>query len=377
MSAAAGELRLGVYVHWPYCARICPYCDFNVYKNRAIDAEAWKRALGADLAHWARLTGPRKLSSLYFGGGTPSLAPPAVIAHMIETCADLWGFEPGAEITIEANPGQAEQSLFETFAGLGVNRLSLGVQSLNDDALRFLGRDHTGQDARRAIEAGLKAFPRLTFDLIYARPAQSAEDWRRELGAALTLGARHLSLYQLTVEPGTAFDRAVVRGKWAPPSDDIGAALFDIAQEETARAGLPAYEISNHAAPGEESRHNLLYWTYQDYVGVGPGAHGRFWRDGARVATHAIDRPERYLAAVEAGAPHTEEVLGRQAVFAERLTMGLRLAAGVVLDPSDYDALAPRAAPLIETGFLAWSGAVLRATASGRKVLNALLARLL
>lgn len=379
MSADGGAPpRLGVYVHWPYCARICPYCDFNVYKNRPVDADLWRRALAADLADWAERTGHRRLTSLYFGGGTPSLAPLSVIAGVIETCADLWGFEDGAEITLEANPMRVEQDLFASFAKAGVNRLSLGVQSIDDEALRFLGRDHSASDAMRAVETGLAIFPQLTFDLIYARPGQSPEAWRRELRAALSLGARHMSLYQLTIEQNTAFDRAVARGAWTPPDDDQGAALFDIAQEETEVAGLPAYEISNHARPGEESRHNILYWTYQDYVGAGPGAHGRFWREGTRFATEALARPEAYLDAVRRGAAQrSEEPLSADAVRAERLTMGLRLAAGLPLEAEDFDAIAQRLPPLAQDGLLNWDGARLMATPAGRKVLNAVLAALL
>lgn len=365
--------KFGVYVHWPYCARICPYCDFNVYKTRAIDEAAWAEALAADLAQWARHVPRRKLTSLYFGGGTPSLAPSRVIERVMETCAALWGFEDGAEITLEANPGAAEQARYADFAALGVNRLSLGVQALDDAALRFLGRDHSAAEARRAIERGLAVFPRLSFDLIYARPGQSGAAWRDELREALRLGASHLSLYQLTIEPRTAFERAVARGNWAPPGDELAADLFDIAQDETEAAGLPAYEISNHAAEGAQSRHNLLYWTYQDYAGVGPGAHGRFWRDGARIATETARQPADYLAR----APRAEETLSPSAVFSERVSMGLRLAEGLPLDAEEYAALAPRATPLIEDGLLRWDDCRLKATQAGRKVLNAVLAAIL
>lgn len=369
-----GPTELGVYIHWPYCARICPYCDFNVYKNRTIDESAWLTALRADLADWAARTNDRKLTSLYFGGGTPSLAPLGVIRGVIEACAELWGFEAGAEITIEANPGRAERDIFKSFADSGVNRLSLGAQAFDDAALSFLGRDHSAADARRAVELGLATFPRLTFDLIYALPGETAEAWRRRLSEALALGARHMSLYQLTVEPGTAFERAVARGRWAPTGEDDAATLFDVAQEETARAGLCAYEISNFAAPGEESRHNLLYWTYQDYAGAGPGAHGRYWRDGARIAVETEREPQRYLAA--GGVSRSEERLSEAAVRAERLTMGLRLSRGLALSPDEFAAIAERAAPLIDEGFLDWREGRLSATRAGRKVLNAILASL-
>ncbi|WP_428407121.1 radical SAM family heme chaperone HemW [Hyphococcus sp.] len=363
----------GVYVHWPYCARICPYCDFNVYKNRAIDAEAWNAALTGDLENYAARTQGRKLTSLYFGGGTPSLAPLPVIEGVIETCERLWGFEPGAEITLEANPTDAEQSRFEAFACAGVNRLSLGVQSLRDDALKFLGRDHDATAAKRAIEAAQGAFPRVTFDLIYGRPGQTLEDWREELSEALSLGAKHLSLYQLTIEAGTAFAKAVDKGRWAPPEDDVTADMYDAAQEMTAAAGLPAYEISNHAAPDEESRHNLVYWTYGDYVGVGPGAHGRLTEDGVRIATETALAPPDYLA----GAPHQETTLTQAEAAMERLSMGLRLTAGMSFtekDPFFAEAGAlERLDRLIGDGLLQWDGETLAATAGGRRILNRLL----
>ncbi|MBI1364501.1 MAG: coproporphyrinogen III oxidase [Alphaproteobacteria bacterium] len=375
------SVPLGVYVHWPYCARICPYCDFNVYKNREIDAARWRQALTRDLEYWAERTGARPLRSLYFGGGTPSLAPIDVIAGVIETCADLWGFEPGAEITIEANPTDAEEKRFADFAGAGVNRLSLGVQSFDDAALKFLGRDHDGAAARRAVEAGLSRFARLSFDLIYALPGEDMRAWRRALRAALAIGAGHLSLYQLTIEEGTAFARAVARGRWAPPAQDVAADLFEAAQEETARAGLPAYEISNHARAGEESRHNLLYWTGGDYIGVGPGAHGRLTETPGRVATETPLAPALYLNTVKTAGCGASlfERLSDEAALTERLAMGLRLKEGVLLTPGEMAALAPwrdRIAALGAQGLLQADGARLAATDRGRRLLNAVLAAL-
>jgi len=364
---------LGVYVHWPYCARICPYCDFNVYKNREIDEAAWTAALTRDLEAYAARTPGRKLSSLYFGGGTPSLAPVNVIDNIVAACDRFWGFEPGAEITLEANPTDAEQSRFEAFAQAGVNRLSLGVQSLRDEALKFLGREHDAGAALRAIEAAQSAFPRVTFDLIYARPGQTLADWRAELGEALALGPRHLSLYQLTIEPGTAFAKAVDKGRWAPAGEDLCADMFDVAQEMTAAHGLPAYEISNHAAPGEESRHNLVYWTYGDYIGVGPGAHGRLSEDRARVETVAPLAPKDYLA----GAPFTESTLSKREASMERLSMGLRLSSGMPFargDPYFDEPDAQRKLDLlIGDHLLEWDGATLAATADGRRILNRVL----
>jgi oxygen-independent coproporphyrinogen-3 oxidase len=373
---------LGVYVHWPYCARICPYCDFNVYRSRAVDADVWTSALRRDLGHWAERTKGRKLASLYFGGGTPSLAPARTLAAIVDECALLWGFEDGAEITLEANPTDAERRRFAAIRSAGVNRLSLGVQSFDDAALKFLGRDHDGRAARAAIGLGLETFARLTFDLIYALPGQSADGWRRALRDALATGAAHLSLYQLTIEEGTAFSRAVARGAFSPPDDDAAATLFDAAQEETEAAGLPAYEVSNHARPGEESRHNLLYWEGGDYVGVGPGAHGRLTIAGARIATETHLRPDDYLAAVArtgAGA-RRQAPLDREARLVEKLAAGLRLARGVAFGEDERDALGPRAERLkiLEAdGLLRIEPGRLVAAPAGRRVLDRILSELL
>lgn len=374
---------LGVYVHWPYCARICPYCDFNVYKNRAVDIDAWIGAVRRDLEYWAARAPNRKLTSLYFGGGTPSLAPIKVISDVANTCDRLWGFEPDAEITLEANPTNAEQSRFESFSAAGVNRLSLGVQSLRDDALNFLGRDHDAAQARRAIEAAQQSFDHISFDLIYARPGQSLEDWREELSDALAFGVSHLSLYQLTIEPGTAFEKQTRAGRWAAASDDLSADQFDLAQEMTAAADLPAYEISNHAAPGAQSRHNLIYWRYQDYIGVGPGAHGRLTIDDKRIATEAPKRPEAYLAGREAGSEtgFVEETLDDEAQLVERLTMGLRLHEGITLyadDPFYEDnERTKKLEQAISDRLLTLECGRLKATPDGRRILNRLLYELL
>jgi putative oxygen-independent coproporphyrinogen III oxidase len=375
----ANHTPLGVYVHWPYCARICPYCDFNIYKNKTVDAARWIDALTRDLEHWAAQTPNRKLASLYFGGGTPSLAPLSVIDAVIGACERLWGFAPEPEITIEANPTDAEQSHFEALAGAGINRLSLGVQSLRDDALAFLGRDHDAAGARRAIETAQRIFNRTTFDLIYARPGQTLDAWRAELSEALDFGAGHLSLYQLTIEPGTAFAKAVSAGRWTPADEDLCADQFDLAQEMTTAAGLPAYEISNHAAPSERSRHNLIYWNYHDYIGVGPGAHGRLSIDGRRLATEATKAPVDYLAGGIGG--YATEALDAAAQLVERLTMGLRLTDGVTLYADDYfyadEARTQRLDALITDGLVTLNCGRLHATANGRRVLNAVLFELL
>ena len=373
---------LGVYVHWPYCERICPYCDFNVYKNKDVDEARWIEALTAELKLWAARMPGRTLPSLYFGGGTPSLAPLAVIEAVIDACASLWGFEPDAEITLEANPTSAEAQRFDAFANAGVNRLSLGVQSLRDEALTFLGRDHDAAEALAALERALALFPKSSFDLIYARPDQTLEDWRDELREALSLGAKHLSLYQLTIEQGTAFERAVARGAWVPPAEGLAADMFDLAQEMTAAAGLPAYEISNHAAPETQSRHNLLYWRQADYIGIGPGAHGRVTIDGQRRAMETVLQPAEYLSQViETGLGSADEtVLDDEARLVEHLSMGLRLVEGCALPPAFEEMLAPRRVKidaLIGDGFIEKEPGRLRATAKGRRVLNAVLAELL
>lgn len=374
---------LGVYVHWPYCARICPYCDFNIYKNRDIDAERWARALIRDLEYWAAQTAGRNLISLYFGGGTPSLAPAGVIEKVIAACDDLWGFAPDPEITLEANPTDAEQARFAAFASAGVNRLSLGVQSFRDKALKFLGRNHDAAEAHAALSTAQRHFQRVSFDLIYARPEQTLEDWRAELSEALDAGANHLSLYQLTIEPGTAFEKAVAANRWAPPEEGLCADQYDLAQQMTAAAGMPAYEISNHARPRERSRHNLIYWRYQDYAGVGPGAHGRLTTNGKRIATETAEKPDDYLLRVEqkgTGAL-TVETLDNEAQLAERLTMGLRLTEGVTLYADDHfyadDKRAEKLSALIEDGLLTNNCGRIAATPKGRKLLNAVLYELL
>lgn len=367
---------LAVYVHWPFCAAICPYCDFNVHKDRGADAGAWARALTGELAYWAALTPGRRVASLYFGGGTPSLAPLPVIEAVIAAAGRLWGFSDDPEITLEANPVDAAR--FADFRAAGVNRLSLGVQSFDDAALKFLGRDHDGAQARAAIEAALRLFPRANADFIYARPGQTVSQWAEELAAALATGLQHLSLYQLTIEPGTAFDQQVAKGRWTPADEGAGADLYEAAQSLTAAAGLPAYEISNHAREGHRSRHNSAYWRGDDYLGVGPGAHGRVTLGAARHATETARAPADYLArALRDGHALTlNEALTEDERRIEKFAMGLRTIDGVVMADADETALGARAAPLIAEGFLIHDGARLIATADGRRLLNAVLARL-
>ena len=376
-----GTPELGVYIHWPYCARICPYCDFNVYRDRSgrkggDEPAALARAIVADLAAQRALTGPRRLVSIFLGGGTPSLMDPEWAGEMIAACRRLWTAAPDLEVTLEANPTDAEAGRFAAFAAAGVGRLSLGVQALDGAALVLLGRNHDAATAIRATEAARRAFPRLSIDLIYARPGQTPAAWGEELTRALDLGAEHISPYQLTIEAGTAFDRAVRRGALVPPDAETGAALFDTTQAVMEAAGFDAYEVSNHArGQAARSRHNLVYWQGQDYLGVGPGAHGRITRGGVREATCAAARPADYVALVnDAGTGlATREALSPREAAQERLLSGLRITEGVAL--ADVAALAihpARIAGLINLGLLADDRLRLRATSAGRLVLDRL-----
>ncbi|MBB3032899.1 radical SAM family heme chaperone HemW [Alteriqipengyuania lutimaris] len=373
---------LALYIHWPFCLKKCPYCDFNSHVRESVDADAWRAALLADMAHEHRLTADARIGSIFFGGGTPSLMPPALAGALIEEAQRLWGLAPDAEITLEANPTSYEAGKFAEFRAAGVNRVSLGVQSLHDEALAFLGRKHSAAEAIAALESAQALFGRVSFDLIYARPGQSAAEWEAELARALAFGTEHLSLYQLTIEPGTGFAGAVARGRLTPMDPDEAADLFVQTQEQTRAAGLPAYEISNHAHEGAQSHHNLTYWRYRDYVGIGPGAHGR--RGGHATIRHK--KPEAYLRRVtEHGHGMAEErALGREEQLSEALLMGLRLAEGV-----DLAALAARFGTmpggLIDErratfyaglGFVERDGSRITVTEQGMPLLDALLAEL-
>jgi putative oxygen-independent coproporphyrinogen III oxidase len=376
---------LAVYIHWPFCRSKCPYCDFNSHVREKIDAARWTRALIADLDHQAALVPDRIVASIFFGGGTPSLMPPETVAALIARVKALWPAAPDLEITLEANPNSAEAERFAAYAASGVNRLSLGVQSLDDAALRFLGRAHDRGEAIRAIRLSRDIFPRYSFDLIYARPDQRHAAWEAELDEALALAGEHLSLYQLTIEPGTAFGNRAQRGEALVLEDDEAAALYEATQSRLAAAGLPAYEISNHARPGAECRHNLAYWRYQDYLGMGPGAHGRLTQGGEKVATRQIRAPEAWLAAIDGAGTAFEEVapIARAAAVEEMVMMGLRLVEGVARrrleDLADrpiedlFGAALPR---LVDGGFLSLDSKRLAATAAGRQRLNAVLAAL-
>ncbi len=376
--------KLALYIHWPFCRAKCPYCDFNSHVRDRIDQGRFAAALRRELAHEAARLGRRQLSSIFFGGGTPSLMEPATVAALIDDAARWFDPVPGMEITLEANPTSIEAGRFAGFREAGVNRVSVGIQSLDPAMLTFLGREHSAAQAVAALELARRIFPRLSFDLIYARPAQTEAAWRAELRAALALAADHLSLYQLTIEPGTRFATLAARGEIVLPDGDTAAALYEATAEEAARHGLAAYEISNYARPGAESRHNLTYWRYQDYAGIGPGAHGRIGLEGRLLATRRHRAPEEWAARVErAGHGSVEEIPVAPAEQArEALLMGLRLTEGI--DAAAFAARtglgldealdAPMVAASVAEGYLIRDAAGLRATASGRLRLDALLA---
>lgn len=369
-----------LYIHWPFCAKKCPYCDFNSHVREGVDVAAWQAALIADLRAEAMVAGGEQLTSIFFGGGTPSLMPPSLVAALLAEAERLWGFSPGIEITLEANPSSVEAANFAALAGAGINRVSLGVQSLDDAELRFLGRLHGAEEALRALATAQAHFARVSFDMIYALPGHTPELWEDRLTRALGFGTGHMSLYQLTIEPGTRFASDMRRGRLVPLDDDAAAELFDITQSLTGAAGLPAYETSNHARPGEESRHNLAYWRYQDYAGIGPGAHGR--RGG--VATVRHKKPENFLAAVARQGDGIAEAraLAITDQAAEALLMGLRLVEGVDLAALSArfdlprDGLVDEAALARLSGLgLMWASDTLIGVApAGRSLLDALLA---
>ena len=384
---SAPDPGFGVYVHWPFCQSKCPYCDFNSHVREAVDQARWRDALLRELDHYAEQAAGRAVTSVFFGGGTPSLMAPETAAAVIERVAARFALATDAEITLEANPTSVEAATFARFAAAGVNRISLGVQSLDDTALQFLGRRHSAAEALTAVAQARRHVSRVSFDLIYALPDQTPAVWRGELAAALSEAPDHLSLYQLTIEEGTAFHAAERRGELTVPDEARAAALYDVTQETLSDAGLPAYEISNHARPGEECRHNLTYWRYGDYLGIGPGAHGRITVGGAKHATRQHRAPEAWLDAVETEghATRSRTEVAREDRLAELLLMGLRLAEGVSraaflreLD-DEPEALfeSHRLAALIDEGYLFLDENSLRATKRGRLRLNAVLGHLL
>ena len=368
---------LALYVHWPFCVSKCPYCDFNSHVRESVDQQAWRDALLADLAHEAGLLPGRRLGSVFFGGGTPSLMPPATVAAILDAAQRHWAPTDDIEITLEANPSSVEAARFADLAAAGVNRVSLGLQALDDDVLRFLGRAHDVAEGLGALDTAQRHFGRVSFDLIYARPGQSLAGWEAELARALSFGTEHLSLYQLTVEPGTRFATEEAKGRLTLPDGDAAADVFETTRAMTAAAGLPAYETSNHARPGAESRHNLTYWRYRDYAGVGPGAHGR--RGG--LATQRRRKPENWLAAVARNGHgiEAETALTPHERATEALLMGLRLAEGV--DLTHVAALAGGRAPidwaavarLAQQGMIVRAGDRLIVTEAGALLLDAIL----
>ncbi|MDQ3143757.1 MAG: radical SAM family heme chaperone HemW [Pseudomonadota bacterium] len=380
LNAAQTAAPLALYVHWPFCVSKCPYCDFNSHVRGAVDQAEWRAALLVDLAHEATLLPDHRLGSIFFGGGTPSLMDPATVEAVIAAARNHWPAADDLEITLEANPNSAEAARFASLASAGVNRISLGLQSFDDSSLAFLGRAHSADEGLRALDAAQSAVNRVSFDLIYALPGDDETRWSANLDRALALGTEHLSLYQLTIEPGTRFATMVAKREFEPLDDDMSASLFELTQSRTAAAGLPAYETSNHARPGAESRHNLAYWRYRDYAGVGPGAHGR--RGGMRTVRHK--KPENFLSGVARNGHGLaeEELLSRDEAAQEALVMGLRLTEGIdpaaLADRLGVERLVDDAAVdrLAGHGLLERNGKRLRTTPAGRLLLDSILAEI-
>lgn len=384
--------KLSIYWHWPFCRALCPYCDFNVHIRASVDEAAWRAAISRTLGHWRARLGNREVTTLYLGGGTPGLMSPALVAHLIDETARHFSVSSAIEIGLEANPETSNRETFAEFAAAGVNRLSLGVQSFNDETLKFLGRDHDAASARAALDAAA-VFPRLSFDLIYGRPGHTIEHWKAELREALSFARGHLSLYNLTIETGTRFGSLAARGADLLADEETCAALYETAQDVLERENMPAYEISNHARAGEESKHNLAVWRGQDYLGLGPGAHGRVsLEEGARLATVAHRKPETWLDAVERDGEGlaSADILSPQARAQELLMLGLRTNEGVPLarlmeklDRSLDDLFAEKTLNrggfdvLVRNGFLIADENRIVATRDGRQRLNALIAKLL
>lgn len=378
---------IGIYIHWPFCLSKCPYCDFNSHVRDTIDQDAWCQALLAELSHYIPLTQERQVQSIFFGGGTPSLMPPQTVEAIIQKIYDEWSVSSDVEITLEANPTSIEAGAFSDFRAAGVNRVSIGVQSLRDDALKALGRQHTAEEAQDAIKIAAQIFDRYSFDLIYVREGQTIQEWEDELSKALPYARGHMSLYQLTIEPGTAFHTRFQRGDLTLPDDDLAAQFYDVTQSIMARAGLPAYEVSNHARLGQESRHNLIYWQYGSYLGIGPGAHGRLLSNGQRCATRTHLAPEIWLQRVRQNGhgTHPQEALSPRQQAEEWLMMGLRLNAGLTISSCQkvtgyaFEDLVDQKAlkTLADEGYLQITGDHLDVLPKGRLCLNAILARII
>ncbi len=378
----ADDTGFGVYVHWPFCLSKCPYCDFNSHVAASVDMAAWHKAFFRALEWFALRTPGRTVSSVFFGGGTPSLMPPELVGALLERIAALWTVAADAEITLEANPTSSEAGRFRDMAAAGINRLSLGIQALDDAALRMLGRTHSVADALAAWDAARRCFPRASFDLIYGRPGQAPEDWEAELGRALALEPAHLSAYQLTMEPETPFFRLHERGRLVLPDEEDALRMFRITERMTEAAGLPRYEVSNHAVPGEECRHNLLYWRYGEYAGIGPGAHSRLVSAEGRLALRAFRAPGRWLAAADRGGIEEETPLAPHEQAAEYLLMALRTREGAdparLVAPGGGTPAEERLAMLIREGLLRRSeSGRIAVTPAGMPVLDRIVLELL
>ncbi|WP_108893030.1 radical SAM family heme chaperone HemW [Palleronia abyssalis] len=368
--------RVGLYIHWPFCQAKCPYCDFNSHVVAAVDQAAWRSAYTTEIKRYKDEVPDAVVGSIFFGGGTPSLMEPETVASIIDDAQRAWRFANDVEITLEANPTSVEAERFRGYRMAGVNRVSMGIQALDDDDLRRLGRLHSVSEARAAFDIARQTFDRISFDLIYARQGQTAAAWETELAEALRMAADHLSLYQLSVEDGTAFGDRHARGKLKGlPDEDLAATLYEITQNMTESAGLPAYEISNHARPGAESQHNLTYWRGGEYIGIGPGAHGRVHNPNGWIATEAETQPMRWLAAVQAGTVEQRSLLSALDRAEERAMMGLRVGEGV--DRSDLAPFETRLPHLEDLGVIRTSNDKVQLTESGRPVLNAILRDLL
>ena len=373
----------GLYIHWPFCEAKCPYCDFNSHVSRNIDQHAWRDAYLRELERGAAETKGRVLNAVFFGGGTPSLMDPEIVADVIDAIRKLWPTANDLEITLEANPGSVEAGRFNGFNQAGINRISMGIQALNDPDLKRLGRIHNTSEALTAFEIARTAFDRVSFDLIYGRQNQSLSDWRLELKQALSLAIDHISLYQLTIEQGTAFgDRYSIGKLRGLPDDDLSADMYAVTQEICDQFGMSSYEVSNHARDGAQSRHNLIYWRYGDYLGIGPGAHGRLTLNRQRQATECYSNPQRWLDASDAGLTEKpREILSSDDQASEFLMMGLRLKEGI--DLQRYESLAGRSlstkkiTQMEDIGMISCESANLQVTAKGFMVLNAILAELL
>ncbi|RVT83463.1 coproporphyrinogen III oxidase [Rhodobacteraceae bacterium CCMM004] len=375
-------IPFGVYVHWPFCQAKCPYCDFNSHVSAIIDQPRWRAALVREVGATADRTPGRVVRSIFFGGGTPSLMPPETVAAIIDAIRSAWSFANDVEITLEANPTSIETGRFRAYRDAGVNRVSVGIQALNDSDLRHLGRLHTAAEAMTALAIARDTFSRVSFDLIYARQHQTLADWRAELDLALSMAADHLSLYQLTVEPGTAFGDRHRRGRLAGlPSEDLSADMYELTQELCDAHARPAYEVSNHASPGAESRHNLIYWRAQDCAGIGPGAHGRLTLDGGRIATEAPKAPGAWLVAAENAGATIYSPISDDEDAAEALIMGLRVNEGVAITRlgalARTDPFQASLSDLIDQNLIVRTEDRIATTAQGRLILNALLRRLL